>query len=115
MAPAHSRAVQGTGPHASTHGPSFMASSEQGCPQQLHSPAPTRADCVQMRDLYKQFETKRGGKATVVDHLDLEFHPNQVVALLGPSGSGVPRRMRLCMQHCSPGPPAMQVAAGPLA
>lgn len=42
---------------------------------------------MQISNLSKEFQTRQG-RTLVVDNVDLEFPPNKVVALLGPSGSG---------------------------
>jgi len=44
--------------------------------------------CVDIRDLYKEFETPQGGKKVAVNRLNLTMYSGQITALLGHNGAG---------------------------
>ena len=45
-------------------------------------------ECVDIRNLYKEFDTPMGGKKVAVDSLNITMFSGQITALLGHNGAG---------------------------
>ena len=57
--------------------------------------APERKLLVELRDVSKTFKLPSGKSITVLDHVNLFVHAEEVVALLGPSGCGKSTLLRI--------------------
>src|SRR5215831_2529918 len=54
-----------------------------------------RQPLCELRDITKTFTLPSGKEITVLDHVNLSVHEEEIVALLGPSGCGKSTLMRI--------------------
>ena len=58
---------------------------------------------IEVKNIYKKFETKKSEKLSVLEDIDLSIEDGELVCLLGPSGCGKTTLLRLIAGHCSHG------------
>src|SRR5262249_11137825 len=56
---------------------------------------PAKKPLCELRDITKMFTLPSGKEITVLDHVSLSVHEEEIVALLGPSGCGKSTLMRI--------------------